>query len=277
MMEQVKTKRQGKHRLGHFFATLYIFIMYAVFYLPVVVMVVYSFNDARKNYSWMGFTTRWYAKLFSFSNTSLWDALIYSLIIAVLATVISTVIGVLGAIGLKKFEFKAKKFINMMIYVPIIVPEIVLAVATLILFVTFGIQMGLGSILIGHCTFCIPYAVVTIKGRISGDNDTLEEASMDLGANRFQTFTKVTIPTIMPGVMSAAFLSFTLSIDDVVMSNMLAGGSQSTLPVMILSLNRTGLTGDVNALTTIMIVIMVISMLIYSAIRRRMARKEAQA
>lgn len=100
---------------------------------------------------------------------------------------------------------------------------------------------------------------------------------MDLGANRFQTFTKVTIPTIMPGVMSAAFLSFTLSIDDVVMSNMLAGGSQSTLPVMILSLNRTGLTGDVNALTTIMIVIMVISMLIYSAIRRRMARKEAQA
>ncbi len=276
-MEQVKTKRQGKHRLGHFFATLYIFIMYAVFYLPVVVMVVYSFNDARKNYSWMGFTTRWYAKLFSFSNTSLWDALIYSLIIAVLATVISTVIGVLGAIGLKKFEFKAKKFINMMIYVPIIVPEIVLAVATLILFVTFGIQMGLGSILIGHCTFCIPYAVVTIKGRISGDNDTLEEASMDLGANRLQTFTKVTIPTIMPGVMSAAFLSFTLSIDDVVMSNMLAGGSQSTLPVMILSLNRTGLTGDVNALTTIMIVIMVISMLIYSAIRRRMARKEAQA
>ena len=276
-MEQVKTKRQGKHRLGHFFATLYIFIMYAVFYLPVVVMVVYSFNDARKNYSWMGFTTRWYAKLFSFSNTSLWDALIYSLIIAVLATVISTFIGVLGAIGLKKFEFRGKKFINMMLYVPIIVPEIVLAVATLILFVTFGIKMGLGSILIGHCTFCIPYAVVTIKGRISGDNDTLEEASMDLGANRIQTFTKVTIPTIMPGVMSAAFLSFTLSIDDVVMSNMLAGGSQSTLPVMILSLNRTGLTGDVNALTTVMICVMVISMLIYSAIRKRIAKKEAQA
>ncbi len=276
-MEQMKTKRQGKHRLGHFFATLYIFIMYAVFYLPVVVMVVYSFNDARKNYSWMGFTTRWYTKLFSFSNSSLWDTLIYSLIIAVLATVISTFIGVLGAIGLKKFEFRGKKFINMMLYVPIIVPEIVLAVATLILFVTFGIKMGLGSILIGHCTFCIPYAVVTIKGRISGDNDTLEEASMDLGANRIQTFTKVTIPTIMPGVMSAAFLSFTLSIDDVVMSNMLAGGSQSTLPVMILSLNRTGLTGDVNALTTVMICVMVISMLIYSAIRKRIAKKEAQA
>ena len=251
--------------------------MYAVFYLPVVVMVVYSFNDARKNYSWMGFTTRWYTKLFSFSNSSLWDTLIYSLIIAVLATVISTFIGVLGAIGLKKFEFRGKKFINMMLYVPIIVPEIVLAVATLILFVTFGIKMGLGSILIGHCTFCIPYAVVTIKGRISGDNDTLEEASMDLGANRIQTFTKVTIPTIMPGVMSAAFLSFTLSIDDVVMSNMLAGGSQSTLPVMILSLNRTGLTGDVNALTTVMICVMVISMLIYSAIRKRIAKKEAQA
>ena len=156
--------------------------------------------------------------------------------------------GTLGALGLKKYEFHGKKLVNNMLYVPIIVPEIVLAVALLIIFMNLGLSLGMGSILIGHCTFCIPYAVVTIKGRISGDGDTLEEASMDLGANRIQTFFRVTLPSITPGVMSAAFLSFTLSVDDVVMSNMLAGAKNSTLPVLILSMNKSGITPDVNAL-----------------------------
>ena len=269
-----KSKARRKRRLS-FLADLYAVLMYTLFYIPVAVMIAFSFNDAKRNFSWEGFTTSWYAKLFSFSNTTLWDALVYSLIIAVLATVISTVVGVLGGIGLKKFEFRAKKFIGMMIYVPIIVPEIVLAVAMLIIFVTLGIRMGMGTILIGHCTFCITYAVVTIKGRISGDNETLEEASMDLGANRIQTFLRVTIPSIMPGIMSSAFLCFTLSIDDVVMSNMLAGASQSTLPVLILSLNRTGLSGDVNALTTVMILLMVAALLTQNLIRRIMAKRRA--
>ena len=270
---RISRKRRAEKRAA-ILGNIYAILMYTLFYIPVAVMIVFSFNDAKRNYSWEGFTTSWYAKLFSFSNTTLWDALIYSLIIAVLSTVISTVIGVLGAIGLKKFEFRAKKFVNMMIYVPIIVPEIVLAVAMLIIFITLGVRMGMGTILVGHCTFCIPYAVVTIKGRISGDNETLEEASMDLGANRIQTFIRVTIPSIMPGIMSAAFLSFTLSIDDVVMSNMLAGASQSTLPVLILSLNRTGITGDVNALTTVMIVFMVLAILMQNLIRRLMNRRK---
>ncbi len=267
-------KKTGKTK-GAFslLADLYVVLMYTLFYIPVAVMIAFSFNDAKRNFSWEGFTTGWYAKLFSFQNTTLWDALVYSLVIAVFATLISTVVGVLGGIGLKKFEFRTKKFINMMIYVPIIVPEIVLAVAMLIIFITVGIRMGMGTILIGHCTFCIPYAVVTIKGRISGDNETLEEASMDLGANRIQTFLRVTIPSIMPGIMSSAFLCFTLSIDDVVMSNMLAGASQSTLPVLILSLNRTGLTGDVNALTTVMIGLMVLALLLQNLIRRAVGRR----
>ena len=143
----------------------------------------------------------------------------------------------------------------------------------LIIFITLHIKLGMVTILIGHCTFCIPYTVVTIKGRISGDNETLQEASMDLGANRIQTFFRVTIPSIMPGIISAAFLSFTLSIDDVVMSNMLAGASQSTLPVLILSLNRTGLSGDVNALTTIMIALMVVGILINELIQKLKVKK----
>lgn len=274
-MESHHSIRRRK-RSFRFLGDLYAILMYAVFYIPVAVMIAFSFNDAQRNYYWQGFTTDWYGKLFSFANTDLWDALLYSVIIAVLATIISVTIGVLGGIGLKKFRFVGKKFIDMMIYVPIIVPEIVLAVAMLIIFMTIGVKLGMGTILIGHCTFCIPYAVVTIKGRISGDNETQQEASMDLGANRFQTFWKVTVPSIMPGIMSAAFLSFTLSIDDVVMSNMLAGARQSTLPVLILSLNRTGITPDANALTTVMIVALVLGMLAVNGLQRHRRKKEAR-
>lgn len=271
-----RSRKQRKQKRNCILGALYASIIYTIFYIPVVVMIAFSFNDARRNISWQGFTTSWYAKLFSFENTTLWDALFYSLLIAVLATVISVTIGVLGALGLKKFEFRGKKFINSMIFIPIIVPEIVLAVSILIIFITLGIKLGMITILIGHCIFCIPYSIVTIKGRISGDNETLEEASMDLGANRMQTFFKVTIPSILPGIISATFLSFTLSIDDVVMSNMLAGATQSTLPVLILSLNRTGLSGDVNALTTVMIVILVLSILIQDGIRAIIKKRRNQ-
>ena len=275
-MERSRNRKLQRQKRSSFWSSFYAAVIYAIFYIPVFVMIQFSFNDAKRNYSWEGFTTAWYGKLFSFRNHDLWEALVYSIVIAVVATVISVVIGVLGGIGLKKFQFRGKKFINLMLYVPIVVPEIVLAVAMLIIFMTIGIKLGMGTIVIGHCTFCIPYAVVTIKGRISGDNDTLQEASMDLGANRIQTFWRVTIPSIMPGIMSAAFLSFTLSIDDVIMSNMLASARQSTLPVLILSVNRTGITPDINALTTLMVVIMVLGMLIMNAIQRHIAKKEAR-
>ena len=269
-----KNRRQQRRRRGKFWSNLYAVLIYGMFYLPVLVMIQFSFNDAKRNYSWEGFTTQWYGKLFSFGNHDLWESLAYSLIIAVLATAISVVIGVLGGLGLKKFEFRGKRFINLMLYVPIVVPEIVLAVAMLIIFMTVGIKLGLGTIVVGHCTFCIPYAVVTIKGRISGDNDTLQEASMDLGANRVQTFWRVTIPSILPGITSAAFLSFTLSIDDVIMSNMLESARQSTLPVLILSVNRTGITPDINALTTIMVAVMLLGLLVLNLIRRALRKRE---
>lgn len=260
------SKKQKRKRREEILGAIYSVIIYTILYIPVFVMMMFSFNNQRYNYFWNGFTTEWYSKLFT--NSAVIGSLWYSVIIAVLSTVISVTIGTVGALGLKKYEFRGKKFINNMLYIPIIVPEIVMAVALLIIFMKAGLALGLGSILIGHCTFCIPYAVVTIKGRISGDGYSLEEASMDLGANRIQTFINVTLPGIMPGVMSAAFLSFTLSIDDVVMSNMLAGAKNSTLPVLILSMNKSGITPDVNALTTIMILIivtaMVLKMILYS-------------
>lgn len=268
------TRREKKERRINILSNIYAFLVYAVLYIPVAVMIAFSFNNQRYNYYWNGFTTQWYGKLFS--NSALINSLWYSIIIAILSTIISVIIGTIGALGLKKYEFKGKKVINNMLYIPIIVPEIVLAVALLIIFMKVGLSLGMGSILIGHCTFCIPYAVVTIKGRISGDNDTLEEASMDLGANRIQTFLRVTLPTIFPGVMSAAFLSFTLSFDDVVMSNMLAGARQSTLPVLILSMNKSGITPDVNALTTIMVLVIVTAMILNNIIQRSLKKKKSK-
>ena len=265
------SKKQKRQRREDIIGALYSILIYSVLYIPVLVMMIFSFNDQRYNYYWNGFTTQWYSKLFS--NSAVIGSLWYSVIIAVLATVISVTIGTVGALGLRKYEFRGRKFINNMLYIPIIVPEIVMAVALLIIFMKIGIALGMGTILIGHCTFCIPYAVVTIKGRISGDGYSMEEASMDLGANRIQTFLRVTLPSIMPGVMSAAFLSFTLSIDDVVMSNMLAGAKNSTLPVLILSMNKTGVTPDVNALTTIMILIIAAAMILNNSIKHALNKR----
>lgn len=270
---------QRKKKLWGAVGGIYTFLIYVVLYIPVAVMMIFSFNDQRYNYYWAGFTTQWYGKLIE--NSALIGSLWYSLIIAVLTTIISVVVGTLGALGLKRYEFRGKRFVNNMIFIPIIVPEIVLAVALLILFLQLGFSLGLGAILIGHCTFCIPYAVVTIKGRISGDGVTLEEASMDLGANRMQTFFRVTLPGMIPGVMSAAFLSFTLSIDDVVMSNMLAGAKDTTLPVLILSMNKSGVTPDVNALTTIMIAVLVVGLLLSNLVgkfwKERQLRKSKES
>jgi len=266
------SKVQKRKKLSGILSTIYSIIVYSILYIPVAVMMIFSFNDQRYNYYWNGFTTKWYPKLFS--NTAVIDSLWYSVVIAILATVISVTIATIGALGLRKYEFKGKKFVDNMLYVPIIVPEIVMAVALLIVFMKVGFALGMGSILIGHCTFCIPYAVVTIKGRISGDSYSLEEASMDLGANRIKTFFNVTLPSIMPGVMSAAFLSFTLSIDDVVMSNMLAGAKNSTLPVLILSMNKSGVTPDINALTTIMILVIVIAMILNNKIKKALGRRK---
>lgn len=266
------SKKVKRKKWRELIGMVYSIAIYTVLYIPVLVMMIFSFNDQRYNYYWNGFTTQWYPKLFS--NSAVIGSLWYSIVIAVLATLISVTIATIGALGLKKYEFKGKKIINNTLYVPIIVPEIVMAVSLLIVFMKVGFSLGMGSILIGHCTFCIPYAIVTIKGRISGDGYSLEEASMDLGANRLQTFLNVTLPSIMPGVMSAAFLSFTLSIDDVVMSNMLAGAKNSTLPVLILSMNKSGITPDINALTTIMILVIVIAMVLNNKIKNALKKRK---
>lgn len=260
-------KKRTFRGLAHTYATL----VFAFIYIPVLVMVLFSFNDQRINYYWNGFTLQWYEKLFT--NPSYMDNLFTTLVIAVASTVISVVIGTLGAYGLSRFEFKLKKAVNTAIYIPIIVPEIILAISLLMLFDTAHIPLGYPAMILGHCTFCIPFVIVTVRGRLAGMDSSCEEASMDLGANRFTTFMRVTLPMIMPGVMSGAFLSFTLSLDDVIISNFVSGPTTTTLPVKILSMAKMGLSPEINALTTIMILVILAGLALNTVVQALWKRR----
>lgn len=254
-------RRSFGRKLGNFYAIL----IYAFIYAPIAVMVVFSFNDQKTNYYWKGFTLRWYEKLFT--NSSIVDYLWNSLYIALAATVISVIIGTVGAVGLIRFEFRVKKLVNNSLYIPIVIPEIVLGLSLLMLFEIVRLPLGFTAIILAHVTFCVPFVIIIMRGRLAGMDLSVEEASMDLGANRLVTFFRITLPMLAPGIVSGAFMSFTLSIDDVIISNFVSGPYSTTLPVKILSLVKTGLSPEVNALTTIMIAVILLGLLTNSAVQ----------
>ena len=181
-----------------------------------------------------------------------------TLFIAVTVTLLSAVIGTLGAVGLSKFEFRGKKVIDSALYIPIIIPEVVLAVAMLCIMSLVHFPTGTGAIILGHTTLTLPYMVITVKSRMSGFDRSIEEASMDLGANRIVTFIRVTLPMIIPGVMSGAFLAFTISLDDFIVSNFVAGPQSVTLPVKVYSMLKIGIRPEINALSTLIISVFVV-------------------
>ncbi len=258
-------KRERKRALGRSVSNIYAILVYAFIYTPIAIMVVFSFNDQKVNYYWKGFTLKWYEKLFT--NSSVTEYLWNSLYIAAAATVISVIIGTIGAVGLIRFEFRMKKLVNNSLYIPIVIPEIVLGLALLMLFEIIRLPLGFTAIILSHVTFCVPFVIIIMRGRLAGMDLSVEEASMDLGANRVVTFFRVTLPMLLPGILSGAFMSFTLSIDDVIISNFVAGPYSTTLPVKILSLVKTGLSPEVNALTSIMIAVILLGLLVNSAVQ----------
>lgn len=260
MEKNVLSKRLKRKRTGRRLGNLYAMIVFAFIYLPIVVMIIFSFNDQRNNYYWDGFTLEWYEYLFTQSD--LLQYLINSLIVAVVATAISLVVGVLGAMGLMRFEFKLKQTINNSLYIPIVIPEVVLGISLLMLYETVNFPLGMMSMILAHATFCIPFVVIIMRGRMSGMDMSIEEASQDLGANRITTFFRVTLPMLVPGILSSAFMSFTLSIDDVIISNFVSGPYSTTLPVKILSMVKVGLKPEVNALTSIMVLVLVLGIIV---------------
>ena len=242
----------------HHFRNFYIAMVLVFLFLPIFILVAFSFNTSELNVIFTGFTLDWYSRLLE--NATLLDAFKNTLIIAALSTAISTIIGTISAVGLSKFQFFGKTFIDKLIYIPIVIPEIVLGIALLSVFTLTNLELSLWTVLLAHISFSVPFVITSIRSTLYALPKNLEEAASDLGASRWQTFFKVTLPLIMPGVISGALLAFTLSLDDVVISYFAAGPGTNTLPLYIYANIKTGISPDVNALTTLMLIFTIIAL-----------------
>jgi len=244
------------------FSNLYLAIVMLITYLPLLLVVVFSFNDSKLTVGWKGFTLRWYEALFR--DAALMEALGNSVLLGVLSCLFAAVIGTLGAIGMARVHFKTKGMMEYMSTIPMIVPEIILAMAFMAFFSTLGLPFGMVTLVIAHTAFCIPYVFMMVKARLVGIDKSLEEAARDLGASPARTFWDITLPLIMPAVLSGCILAFAMSFDDVVISLFVTGPTLSTLPIKVYTQLKTGVTPEINALCTVILLVVIIGLFIYS-------------
>ena len=232
---------------------IFMFVVYAYLYIPIIILVTHSFNEDRYGLSWKGFSWNWYERLFN--NDTLIQAAFHSVTIAFFAATLATIVGGLTAIALYRYRFRGKQAVSGMLFIVMMSPDIVMAVSLLALFMVVGISLGFWSLLLAHVTFCLPYVTVTIFSRLNGFDARMLEAAKDLGASEVTILRKIILPLALPAVVSGWLLSFTISLDDVVVSSFVSGVSYEILPLRIFSLVKTGVTPEVNALATIMIVL----------------------
>ena len=252
-------------------STLWACLVYLFLYLPIFVVIAYSFNGSSRNVRFEGFTFSWYVRMFD--NRQLMEAFQNTVFLAVVSTLISVVLGTLCAVGLYRFEFKLKSAISTALYIPIVIPEIVFGISLLVFFSSLDIPQGMLTLVIAHVTFSLPFVVITVRSRLAGFDRSLEEAAQDLGANGIRTFFRVTLPLITPGVISGALLALTLSLDDVVVSTFTAG-RDTTLPLKIQSMVKRGVTPDVNALSTVMIIGVFLILILSNLIQGRQKKNK---
>lgn len=231
----------------------YLWLVYLVLYVPIAVLVVYSFNASKNPYRWGGFSLDWYVRLLD--NDLLLRAAGNSLLLALCAATLTTLIGTLTAIALQRYRFRGQALFNGMLFVVMMSPEIVLAISLLTLFILVGLQLGFISLLLAHITFCLPFVVVTVYSRLVGFNPQILEAARDLGAGEFHMIRTVLLPIIFPAVLAGWLLGFTLSIDDVVVSTFVTGPTFEILPLRIYSMVRLGIRPEVNALATVLLLL----------------------
>jgi spermidine/putrescine transport system permease protein len=243
------------------------FLVYVFLYVPIIILVAYSFDESRLAVRWTGFTLKWYEQLFS--DQVLGAALLNSLIVAVVASLVAGVMGTLAAVGLSRYKFAGKQMYQALIILPIIVPEIAMAVSALSLFVAMGVGLSLATIIVSHIVFCVAYVSLTVMGRMQGIDPKLEEAAQDLGSSPVMAFIKVTLPLLMPGIVAGCLMAFVLSLDDFIITQFTAGVGSTTLPLRIYSLVKFGVSPEINALSTIMIVVTAGLTFVAEAIRRR--------
>ncbi|MCW5708896.1 ABC transporter permease [Shinella sp.] len=244
-------------------------------YAPLAVIIAYSFNANRVAGVWTGFSTHWYAS--ALNNRALMNALETSLTVAAVATVVSTLIALSAALAIIRGKnVRYRKLCETIVNLPLLLPEIVLAVATLIVFSLVNVQNGMLRLVIAHSAFCTPFAFLPIRARLQGMSLDLEEASADLYADRWTTFRRVTLPLIFPGVFSGAMLAFLISMDDFITSNMLSTGGSTTLPVYIFSLIRAGTSPELNAIATLLILASLILATVALLVAARGTRENAE-
>jgi spermidine/putrescine transport system permease protein len=239
---------------------LYLFLVLFFLYLPIFVLVIFSFNNSKSRGHWSGFTLKWYQELFH--DTQIMKALYYTLSIALISSVVAVVIGTAAAIGIHNMKKYRKAVMINLTYLPVLNPDIVTGVSLMLLFIFASIPLGAVSLLLAHISFSIPYVIISVLPKLKQLNTNLYEAALDLGANPSYALRKVIIPEITPGIITGFLLAFTLSIDDFVISFFTTGAGVSNLSIVIYSMARRGINPKINALSTIMLVFVLVLMLI---------------
>lgn len=263
----MKNKKMG------FGSVLFMTAVYLFLYLPIFVVILYSFNTNRSNISFNGYTLYWYKQVLQ--GDPLWGNLWLSVKLALVSMVISVGLGTLATIGMYRYDFKIKKYINGLLYIPMVIPELVIGLASLAAFTKMGMNMGFATLVFAHVTFCLPYVVVTLRARISDFDSSIEEAAMDLGADRWHTLKRVTLPLLAPGIISGAFMSISLSIDDVIISYFVSGAGDITFPIKVYGMVRGKISTNVYVVSTLFLVSIILIYLIGKGIGKLVERKMA--
>lgn len=246
-------------------------VAYAFLYLPIGVLILFSFNQSRFNVNWQGFTLQWYQRLMT--DSAVLNAAKNSLVVAVSATAIATLLGLLLALGLSRGRFPGKRWVEGLLYVPVIVPDTVMGIALLAFYAAFRFELGLLSVVIAHIAFTTPFVALVVQARLAGFDPSLIEAARDLGAGEWAAFRRVTLPLAAPGILAGALLAFTLSLDDFVITFFTAGPGATTLPLYIYSMVKFGVTPQINALSTILLVVTLGVILLIERLQRGGVRR----
>ena len=239
-------------------ASVYVFL-----HLPLLVLVVFSFNDSKFSVAWSGFTLHWYQRLLD--RPDILSGLESSMIVGITSTIVATFLGTLMAMALARHQFRGRQVVEALLYIPIVTPEIVVGISLLILFVLAHVPLGLGTIIVAHVAFNISFVAVVVHARLQGMESNLEEAAMILGADELTAFWRVTVPQMWPGIISGAMLAFTMSFDDYVITSFVAGTGSSTLPIVVYTMVRKNIEPSINAISTI--ILLATTLLIFIADR----------
>ena len=259
-------------KLKKVLSSLYSFLIYAFLYIPIGLLIVFSFNDSKYKGNWNGFTLRWYEELFS--DPDILSAVYMTLFIAVISSAIAAVIGTVTAIGINNLKPRYKSIFINLSYIPMISPDIVIGISLLTLFVMVRIPQGIFTLILAHITFNIPYVIFAVLPKLQQLDPNIEEAALDLGATPQQAFWKVVLPEILPGILTGTMLAFTMSLDDFIVSFFTTGSGVTTLSIKIFSMTKRGVSPKINALSSILFIVSIVIILI---VQYRQNKEESKA